>query len=217
MPIACRGRIPRPARTDTNRRGTKAVRMEIGCSELTRDPLVFVFVGVWSGRRVRTEFCLARVWLRSLLQFPNRKATRRMSKADEFADDKVWSSRSKEPDSALPPCSGLLRACRTENFASADTRLMPQPAQLPHYSPRCDSKIVGCLDIDDFAHGHLMVLPKTDQGDTTAVFPYGVHNCRCYAMELRSRRSRYALSPLVGSRSEDSRILVLRIPSAVQT
>jgi len=25
---------------------------------------------------------------------------------------------------------------------------MPQPALLPHYSPLCDSNLVGCLDID---------------------------------------------------------------------
>lgn len=55
--------------------------------------------------------------------------------------------------------------------------VMPQPALLPHYSPLCDSNLVGCLDIDDFgahAYGHLMVLPKTDQRGTAAVFPYGL-------------------------------------------
>ena len=64
-----------------------------------------------------------------------------------------------------------------EPVATADPRLMPQPALLPHYSPLCDSNLVGCLDIDDFGahvYGHLMVLPKTDQRDTAAVFPYGV-------------------------------------------
>lgn len=62
-------------------------------------------------------------------------------------------------------------------IASAQPRLMPQPALLPHYSPLCDSNLVGCLDIDDFGahiYGHLMVLPKTDQRDTAAIFPYGV-------------------------------------------
>jgi hypothetical protein len=61
--------------------------------------------------------------------------------------------------------------------AQAEPTVMPQPALLPHYSPLCDSNLIGCLDIDDFAahlYGHLMVLPSTDQRDTAAVFPYGV-------------------------------------------
>ena len=31
-----------------------------------------------------------------------------------------------------------------EPVATADPRLMPQPALLPHYSPLCDSNLVGC-------------------------------------------------------------------------
>ena len=61
--------------------------------------------------------------------------------------------------------------------ATAEPRVMPQPALLPHYSPLCDSNLVGCLDIDDFgvhAYAHLMVLPGTDKRDAAALFPYGV-------------------------------------------
>lgn len=61
--------------------------------------------------------------------------------------------------------------------AAAQPRILPHAALLPHYSPLCDSNLVGCLDIDDFgahAYAHLMVLPKTDRRDTAAVFPYGV-------------------------------------------
>lgn len=63
------------------------------------------------------------------------------------------------------------------SFAAASPTSMPQPALLPHYSPLCDSNLVGCLDIDDFgmhAYGHLLLLPRTDQRSTAAVFPYGV-------------------------------------------
>ncbi|MBL9005107.1 MAG: hypothetical protein JNJ46_12720, partial [Myxococcales bacterium] len=71
----------------------------------------------------------------------------------------------------------LLAALHVAPHATAQPRVMPQPALLPHYSPLCDSNLVGCLDIDDFgahAYAHLMVLPKTDQRDAAAVFPYGV-------------------------------------------
>ncbi len=57
------------------------------------------------------------------------------------------------------------------------TASLPQPALLPHYSPLCDSNLVGCLDIDDFgahAYAHLMLLPQTDQRDTALVIPYGI-------------------------------------------
>ena len=57
------------------------------------------------------------------------------------------------------------------------TTSLPQPALLPHYSPLCDSNLVGCLDIDDFgahAYAHLMLLPQTDQRDTALVIPYGL-------------------------------------------
>lgn len=53
---------------------------------------------------------------------------------------------------------------------------MPQPAPLPSYSPLCDSNLVPCLDIDDFAghaYAHLLILPKTDQRGTAVVIPYG--------------------------------------------
>jgi hypothetical protein len=56
-------------------------------------------------------------------------------------------------------------------------RALPQPALLPHYSPLCDSNLVGCLDIDDFgahAYAHLMLLPQTEQRDTALVIPYGI-------------------------------------------
>ena len=59
----------------------------------------------------------------------------------------------------------------------AEPSVMPQPALLPHYSPLCDSNLIGCLDIDDFGahlYAHLIVLPRTDQRDTAAFFPYGV-------------------------------------------
>ncbi|MBL9006094.1 MAG: hypothetical protein JNJ46_17705 [Myxococcales bacterium] len=71
----------------------------------------------------------------------------------------------------------LLAVLHAVPAAAAEPRVMPQPALLPHYSPLCDSNLVGCLDIDDFgahAYAHLMVLPKTDQRDAAAVFPYGV-------------------------------------------
>lgn len=71
----------------------------------------------------------------------------------------------------------LLLLVGWETAAVAQPRLIPQPALLPHYSPLCDSNLVGCLDTDDFgvhAYGHVMVLPKTDQRSTAAVFPYGV-------------------------------------------
>ena len=54
---------------------------------------------------------------------------------------------------------------------------LPQPALLPHYSPLCDSNLVGCLDIDDFGahtYAHLILLPQTDQRDTALVIPYGI-------------------------------------------
>lgn len=53
---------------------------------------------------------------------------------------------------------------------------MPQPALLPSSSPLCDSNLVPCLDIDDFAahaYAHLMVLPKTEQRGPAAMIPYG--------------------------------------------
>jgi len=54
---------------------------------------------------------------------------------------------------------------------------MPQPTLLPSSSPLCDSNLVPCLDIDDFAahaYVHLMVLPKTEQRGVAALIPYGV-------------------------------------------
>ena len=70
---------------------------------------------------------------------------------------------SQAAGAALPPAS--------------TTASLPQPALLPHYSPLCDSNLVGCLDIDDFgahAYAHLMLLPQTEQRDTVLVIPYGI-------------------------------------------
>lgn len=61
--------------------------------------------------------------------------------------------------------------------ARADGKILPHPTVPPSSNPLCDSSIVECLDIDDFAdhlYGHLQVLPKTDQRDTAAVFPVGI-------------------------------------------
>ncbi len=55
--------------------------------------------------------------------------------------------------------------------------VLPQPTLVPDYSPLCDSNLVPCLDIDDFAahaYAHLFVLPKTEQRSTAAMIPYGV-------------------------------------------
>lgn len=54
---------------------------------------------------------------------------------------------------------------------------MPQPALVPSYSPLCDSNLVPCLDVDDFAahaYAHLMVLPQTEQRETAVSIPYGI-------------------------------------------
>jgi hypothetical protein len=54
---------------------------------------------------------------------------------------------------------------------------MPQPTLLPSYSPLCDSNLVPCLDIDDFAahtYASLMILPSSEQRGTAVVIPYGV-------------------------------------------
>lgn len=62
-------------------------------------------------------------------------------------------------------------------IADAQPIGMPQPALLPSSSPLCDSNLVPCLDIDDFAahaYAHLMVLPKTEERGVGAVIPYGV-------------------------------------------
>ena len=62
-------------------------------------------------------------------------------------------------------------------IADAQPIGMPQPAVLPSPSPLCDSNLVPCLDIDDFAahaYAHLMVLPKTEERGVAAVIPYGV-------------------------------------------
>jgi hypothetical protein len=63
------------------------------------------------------------------------------------------------------------------SIADAQPIGMPQPALLPTASPLCDSSLVPCLDIDDFAahaYAHLMVLPKTEARGVGAVMPYGV-------------------------------------------
>ena len=54
---------------------------------------------------------------------------------------------------------------------------LPQPAPLPSFNPLCDSNLVPCLDMDDFAahaYAHLLVLPRTELRDTAAVVPYGI-------------------------------------------
>ena len=59
----------------------------------------------------------------------------------------------------------------------AAPNFMPQPALLPRGNPLCDSNLVDCLDIDDFAahaYAHLMVLPRSDQRDSAVIIPYGV-------------------------------------------
>lgn len=62
-------------------------------------------------------------------------------------------------------------------LADAQPIGMPQPALLPSASPRCDSNLVPCLDIDDFAahaYAHRMVLPQTEPRGVAEVIPYGV-------------------------------------------
>lgn len=57
------------------------------------------------------------------------------------------------------------------------TEAMPQPAPLPSFNPLCDSNLVPCLDIDEFAahaYAHLLVLPRTELRDSAAVVPYGI-------------------------------------------
>lgn len=54
---------------------------------------------------------------------------------------------------------------------------LPQSALLPSANPLCDSNLVPCLDIDEFAahaYAHLMVLPHSAQRDSAAVIPYGI-------------------------------------------
>lgn len=61
--------------------------------------------------------------------------------------------------------------------AHAQPAVMPQPTLLPSHSPLCDSNLVPCLDIDDFAahaYAHLIILPSSEQRGTAAVIPYGV-------------------------------------------
>lgn len=63
------------------------------------------------------------------------------------------------------------------SIADAQPAVMRQSAVLPSSSPLCDSNLVPCLDIDDFAaqaYAHLMVLPKTEQRGVAALIPYGV-------------------------------------------
>lgn len=60
---------------------------------------------------------------------------------------------------------------------AAAQRAMPESAPLTNFNPLCDSSLVQCLEIDDFAghlHGHLQVLPKTERRDIGVVFPFGV-------------------------------------------
>ncbi len=66
---------------------------------------------------------------------------------------------------------------RADLPSNASVAPLPQPALLPHYSPLCDSNIVGCLDIDDFAahaYAHLLLLPATEQRDSALTIPYGL-------------------------------------------
>jgi hypothetical protein len=62
-------------------------------------------------------------------------------------------------------------------IADAQPAAMRQPAVLQNSSPLCDSHLVPCLDIDDFAahaYAHLMVVPKTEGHGVAALIPYGV-------------------------------------------
>src|SRR6185436_16014859 len=59
----------------------------------------------------------------------------------------------------------------------AAQRAMPDAAPIQNFNPLCDSSLIHCFEIDDFAghvYGHLQVLPKTDCRDTASVFPFGV-------------------------------------------
>jgi hypothetical protein len=70
----------------------------------------------------------------------------------------------------------LLGALAFSQSAEAQ-RALPEPAPLNNFNPLCDSSLVHCLEIDQFAghvYGHLQVLPRTDRRDTAAVFPIGV-------------------------------------------
>lgn len=70
----------------------------------------------------------------------------------------------------------LLLGLGSTHRASAQ-RAMPDSAPLTNFNPLCDSSLVHCLEIDDFAghlYGHLQVLPKSERRDTAAVFPFGV-------------------------------------------
>lgn len=62
-------------------------------------------------------------------------------------------------------------------LAAAQPASLPQPAPLPSFNPLCDSSLVPCLDIDDFAahaYAQLIALPRTEQRDSAAVIPYGL-------------------------------------------
>ena len=62
-------------------------------------------------------------------------------------------------------------------LAIAQSPQLPQPALLPPTSPLCDSSLVPCLSIDDFAaHGQAqtLILPRTDERSTAITIPYGI-------------------------------------------
>lgn len=54
---------------------------------------------------------------------------------------------------------------------------LPQAAPQPNASPLCDSNLVPCLDIDDFAahaNAQLLILPKTELRGNAVSIPYGI-------------------------------------------
>lgn len=56
-------------------------------------------------------------------------------------------------------------------------KVLPQATPQPNASPLCDSNLVPCLDIDDFAaHANvqLVVLPKTELRGNAVSIPYGI-------------------------------------------
>lgn len=56
-------------------------------------------------------------------------------------------------------------------------RALPDSAPLSNFNPLCDSSLIHCLEIDNFAghlYGHIQVLPKTEHRDAAAVFPFGI-------------------------------------------
>lgn len=75
------------------------------------------------------------------------------------------------------PALALLAILLTPRGSHAQPAALPRPAPLPSFNALCDSNLVPCLDIDEFAahaYAHLLVLPHTEQRDSAAVLPYGI-------------------------------------------